>query len=172
MRNFLAVLLIAASAAAGGADAPAPASPNTIVSFSHPEKFVDASDRDFGAPPSPRVLDALKAELEALGRKYLPSGETLDVQITDVDLAGRFDPVPRRGGESVRVLREVDWPRITLNYRLLRDGQLVKQDQVRVADMNYLNRPTLRYSGDNLRYEKRMLDEWFANTFGRRPDAQ
>ena len=41
-----------------------------------------------------------------------------------------------------------------------------KEGDARLADMNYLDRQSLRQGSDRFYYEKRMLAEWFTRTFG------
>ena len=58
------------------------------VSFDHPERFAD-----IGPPGETReLLQVIDRHLQALGAKGLPAGQTLQVMITDIDLAGTIDP--------------------------------------------------------------------------------
>lgn len=166
MRIVLPCLLLLAAAGAAAADEPPAApQPNTVVRFVHPEKFVDASDQGFARPASPHVLAAIRTQLEQLGRKRLAPGETLTIDVTDIDLAGTYEP-RMRSAEWIRVMRDADWPRMRLHYRLERDGAVEKEGDARLADMNYLDRQSLRQGSDRFYYEKRMLAEWFTRTFG------
>lgn len=167
-------IVIAALLASGTAFAtqPAPSTPstpavaaNTVVSYVHPEKFFDASDIAFGMPPSQRMLDRLTQIFVTLGTKYLAPDQTLKIEVTDVDLAGRFETV-QQPGTQVRVLREHDWPRIDLHYALAQNGLTAKQADAQISDMNYLGQQLPGQNGQSLSYEQRMLDRWFAKTFG------
>lgn len=142
--------------------------PNTLVSFIKPEKFIDASDQGLGMGSSPRVLDDIKSFLEKLGAQHLPPGQQLSIEIRNIDLAGRFDSMPGRPSEWVRMQREADWPRIQLHYRLSVQGQLLREADANIADMNYLQKARSSYSSQPLGYEKRMLAEWFKNSFAER----
>ena len=108
--------------------------------------ILDASDRGFGATPSDRVLNGLRTALVALGAKYLGTGESLKIDVTDVDLAGRFDPMLHP--DQVRVLRDADWPRISLHYVLKRNGDVVRQGDERITDMNYLRQQPPLQTGE------------------------
>lgn len=168
--QLLALLLVSGSTLAAEADAPAaPATPepNTIVTFKEPEKFVDAGTEGLGSRTSPRVLESLKKHLEQLGAKQLPPGQTLQIVITNIDLAGRFE-LHGALDHRVRLMRDVDWPRMDLHYTLTQDGRTLKEADEHLADMSYLMNSTLKHSDDSLRYEKSMLDRWFAKTFGGR----
>jgi len=128
------------------------------VNFIEPDKYADVpfmtKDRD-------SALKTLREHFDKLAKK-LPSGQTLIVDVTDVDLAGRIDPA-RLNGQDVRVLRGMaDWPMIALRYRIEAGGKVIKSGEERVADMNYMQSFNRYPAGEPLRYEKQMLDNWFA----------
>lgn len=164
---LIAALLFSGAAAAQSpptAQATPAATPNTVVNFVHPEKFFDASDVAFGVRPSDRMLDKLRQIFVTLGAKYIPADQRLKIDVTDIDLAGRFESVPN-SGDQVRVLRGNDWPRFNVHYTLEKNGAIEKQADARITDMSYLSHPTPGRSSQSLSYERRMLDNWFAQTF-------
>lgn len=136
------------------------------VEYSHPEKFRDASLNSAGYQrgADPYVMKQLGAELEKLASRYLPAGQTLQIDIRDIDLAGRYEPW-QPNAYSVRFMRDITWPSIDLHYVLLQDGQVLRQADARVDDKFYLQRPGRQTSSDRLFTEKAMLDEWFRKTF-------
>lgn len=141
------LLLLAAGSAAAGAK----------VTFVQPEKFTDLP---FSTWDREDVLKDLRAHFDKLAAK-LPAGQQLNVEVTDVDLAGRTWP-SRFSGRDIRILNGgADWPRISLRYTITQDGQVVKSGQEDLADMSYLQHMTRFASDDSLAYEKRMLDRWF-----------
>jgi hypothetical protein len=151
MRRTLALIAALASAAT--------ASAGTVeVKFIEPDKFTDARD---GMLRREDVLKTLEERLKQLGEKKLPASQTLQIEVLDVDLAG--DAFPRVALRDTRVLRgRADWPRVHLRYTLREGDKVLKSGEDRIADMNYLM-GSLRASQDSpLPYEKRMLDNWFA----------
>ncbi|MGQ7817484.1 DUF3016 domain-containing protein [Metapseudomonas furukawaii] len=147
----LALLILSPSALAA----------STEVSFSNVERYTDARlHRDYGRGADDAVLKALKAHIETLGQRHLQAGQTLKVDIRNIDLAGRFEPW-RMNGYDVRFLREVTWPRIKLHYSLTQDGRTLVAREVTVIDQAYLMHGNRYFSSDRLRYEKSMLDDWF-----------
>ena len=130
------------------------------VSFNEPEKFTDAGRGSFDKE---HTLKGLGEHLKALGRR-LPDGQTLRLEVMDIDLAGELRPT--RSGSEVRVLRgRADWPQITLRYSLLADGRTLKAGEERLADLNYQWMSAGLRSNDEFPYERRMLDRWFGETF-------
>lgn len=133
----------------------------TEVSFAQPDKYSDARlNRDYGRGADDFVLKDLKAHIEKLGKRYLQPGQTLKMDIRDIDLAGQFEPW-RVNFQDVRFMREVTWPRIKLHYSLEQDGKTLVSRDVTVIDQSYLQHGNYYFSNDRLRYEKTMLDDWF-----------
>jgi len=146
-------LLLAAAAQASG---------TVQVSFVQPEKFTDARDarRDNSAN-----LRELKRTLEDLGARHVADGQSLSIEVLDVDLAGEVI-YSRRLRDDVRVLKgRADWPRIKLRVTLEAGGQPLRRVEQTLTDMAYLQRISRHGDGEFLGYEKRMLDEWFTAQF-------
>lgn len=130
------------------------------VTYVHPEKFYDLP---FSPWERDEMLDDLTAHFQELS-KSLPQGQDLRIEVTDFDPAGRIIP-NARAGRDLRVLTgRADWPRMELRYSLEQNGQVIKSGTAKLSDMNY-QQTSIRYS-DNvpLRYEKKMIDDWFDKT--------
>ncbi len=131
------------------------------VSFVQPENFTDVKDSFLSKD---RHLEALKRHLEQAAAPYVADGQTLKIEVLDVDLAGEVRPSAR--ANDLRVLKGgADWPRIQLRYALESAGQATRSGEARVQDMAYLMHRAYLPSGDALPYERRMLDEWFKAEF-------
>ncbi|MEH6435653.1 DUF3016 domain-containing protein [Massilia sp. DD77] len=136
------------------------ASAGVTVKYIEPDKF---SDLPFAPWEREDVLRELTDYFTKLG-KSLPQGQDLALEVTDIDLAGREYP-NSRAARDLRVLKGMaDWPIITLRYTLSENGQVLKTGDARLADMSYLQRINRHWDSEPLRYEKRMIDEWFAKT--------
>ncbi len=123
------------------------------ISFKNPERYTDAG-RYLGDRVSEQLIQELKEYLESLGERYLKPNQSLQIEILDIDLAGRYEPFHRGGFSDVRILREVTWPRIKVRYALEENGEVTLQKVESIADMNYLRRPNPNFSNDSLRHEK------------------
>ncbi|HCN47458.1 MAG TPA: DUF3016 domain-containing protein [Pseudomonas sp.] len=132
------------------------------VTYIHPEKFRDASLRGNGYArgADEQVLKQLRIYLQSLGKRYLKEGQSLHIDIRDIDLAGRYEPWQTQAN-SVRFMRDITWPSIDLHYRLEQQGQVLKQGDQRVDDKFYLQRPGRLGNNDSLYSEKAMLNDWF-----------
>jgi hypothetical protein len=134
------------------------------VVFVQPDTFTDAGDGDREANSS---LQAIADYLQWLGRRYLPPEQSLDIEVLDVDLAGKVRPTFRWG--IVRVVgKPVDWPQIKLRYRLHADGKTLGSGEASIADMAY-SIHLGSYTGlDTLSSEKHMLRSWFRGQFAKK----
>jgi len=156
--TLLAAFAVALLAARGAAAATAE------VEFVHPEKFTDAGtprqfvDRD-------ENLANLRAHIVKQAAAMLPANEKLYVSVTDVDLAGDFEPWQLYSRE-VRIVKERYPPRLDFSFRLVGpDGAVVKEGTRSIRDTGFMMGPSMGYGGDNLRYEKVMLDDWIEKEF-------
>jgi hypothetical protein len=132
------------------------ASADVTVNYVQPERF---SDMPFATWEREAVLKDLTGHFAKLGAE-LPAGQNLRVEVLDVDLAGR--EYPGRGGRDLRILKNgADWPRIELRYTIEQNGQVLRSGQAQLRDMDYMDRTGRLSDNDSLRYEKRMIDEWF-----------
>ncbi len=93
----------------------------------------------------------------------LPEGQTLKIEVTDIDLAG----TTFHGGiNRIRVVKGMYPPRMEFSYQLVdADGSNVLEGKTELKNMNFMMGRTLRYRNDSLGYEKEMLDKWFNQSF-------
>lgn len=111
-------------------------------------------------------VNKLATHLRQRASRQLSDGQKLEVLITDIDLAGEFEPERTRNFESVRMLRDIYPPRIDLSFKLYdAQGTLISEGERKLRDPSYLHQTTLLHRNDSLRYEKRLLDTWVRKEF-------
>ncbi|MFS2005150.1 DUF3016 domain-containing protein [Duganella sp. CT11-25] len=130
------------------------------VTYVKPDDYTDVPrsviERD-------RVLKDFSEYFAKLDKK-LPAGQSLKIEVLDIDLAGRLYP-RYSGGDDIRVLKGgADWPRMHLRYTLTQDGQTLRSGDEQLSNMNYQMSMTRYADSEPLRYEKQMLDDWFKKT--------
>jgi hypothetical protein len=146
LAGLLALGLAAAAQAAG----------TVHVRWLEPQAYSDAGRTSMDREQNLANLEALIKPLGA----HLPDGQSLTLEVTDVDLAGEIAHLRSR---EVRVLRgRADWPRMTLRYTLRAGTTVLKTGDAQLADMNYLNGPAA--SGGHV-FEQRMIERWFKAEF-------
>ena len=93
----------------------------------------------------------------------LPEGQVLKIDVTDVDLAGDTNAA---GIHRTRIIKQIYSPRMNFSYELLdASGKVIQSEEVSIRDMNFMSGSNLKYRSKSLGYEKKMLDDWFKDTF-------
>ncbi|MBH3429824.1 DUF3016 domain-containing protein [Pseudomonas alkylphenolica] len=164
MRAVLNVLILSLLASYSLAQTPPSAS--VEVNYVNPEQFRDASldSNGYERGADEQVMKTLRSYLLSLGERYLPMGQTLRIDIRDIDLAGRYEPWHTQA-YNVRFMRDITWPSIELHYVLTQNGQPVSEADAHLSDKFYLQRPGRSTTSDRLYAEKAMLNEWFRKQF-------
>ena len=130
------------------------------VTYVKPEDYLDVPRSEIERDRMLKDFSDYFAKLD----KKLPAGQTLKIEVLDIDLAGRL--YPRYNGEDIRILKGgADWPRMDLRYTVEQDGRVVRSGEAKLSDMMYLEHSRLIHRNESLRYEKQMLDDWFSKTF-------
>ena len=99
----------------------------------------------------------------------LPEGYHLTLTVTDVDLAGEVWPsmmVGLKGSSDIRLIKDIDSPRIAFSYRLKnQDGEVIAEGEEDIRDMGFMQGSTGLSRSDTLKYEKKLLRDWFYTAF-------
>lgn len=132
------------------------------INFIEPDKFVDIGRTQWDRDDAMRGLTRV---FEALAKKYVPQGQDVLFEVTDVDLAGTERPSFRH--QDLRIVRSIDWPAISFRYTVKEGDKTVAQGQDRLADLDFQHRIGVNsYSAESYPYERRMLEDWFRAKFG------
>lgn len=117
-------------------------------------------------------VNQLASHLQKSAGKRLPAGQTMEVTITDIQRAGRYEPWHGMRYDNVRFLRDQYPPRMTLNMRIVdASGQVVAEGERKLSDTAFMMNSSIRADSDPLRYEKRMIDAWLRRELDGGPQA-
>lgn len=118
---------------------------------------------DFGESAWERERNARDLEqiFKSLASLLAP-GQTLSVEVLDVNLAGELEWF--RGLDRIRVMRDIGWPMIELRFTLRQGSTVLRQGQERVSDVAYLAQSRWAEGHEPLAYERRMLTRWLQST--------
>ena len=136
---------------------------NVEVSYSSPNKLTEV-DRN----PNERTewLDQLSAHVAKRASRELPAGQKLSVTITDVQLAGMYEPWRRGNLAQARIVRDTTPPRIDLKFKLeSATGAVIKEGERELRDIDFQSRTTYRRD-EPLSHEKNLIDSWLTREFG------
>lgn len=141
------------------------------VTWSDPAKFTDiVASNSTDKAYRKSIEKALSAEFKAQAAK-LPEEQKMTVNITDIDLAGEVDPIPSRAGQRVRVLKDLYYPQLRFDYKIIgKDGSTVKeQDGVTLKDAGFLSGSGNAASRQDFYYERQMIKTWFGKDILAKP---
>lgn len=147
-----------------------PATDPVAVSWQDPARFDEVRYNrglSFTQRDATQWLPPLAEHLRESASKRLGPGQTLDIEILNVDLAGEYEPWRGANTQEVRVMRDIYAPRMTLQFTW-RDptGDVIASGERKITDLDFLlgSRPL---DSDRLRFEKRMIDNWTRREFTR-----
>jgi len=167
---IVAVLLATATATAKVRNVTDPDAPRNLpdegpvsVQWTDPAEFTDLkfSGNRWKASEGNWVYQ-LAEHLRGSASKRLPEGDRLEVMITDINRAGRYEPWRGVQMQDVRILRDIYPPSMKLEFRHYgADGQVLAEGSREVRDTGFLmGGGNFAGRNDNLHYEKRMIDDW------------
>ena len=167
-------MLFAGAAWAGPSDVTDPDAPRSLpaegpvdVRWTDPAQFTEI--RRSGNRREARQGDWVHDLAEYLRKRAsdrLRDGQRLEVTITDITRAGSYEPWHGISADTIRFMRDIYPPRITLDFKLVgADGNVLAQGTRELSDIAYLQRGSPLGDSDRLRYEKRLLDDWLRKEF-------
>lgn len=143
-----------------------PAEGPVSVQWTDPNEFTEIrySGNRFQAQQGDWVT-TLATYFRTSAAKQLPPGDKLAITITDIKRAGEYEPWHGPRGQDIRVVKDIYPPRIRFNYVWTdANGQVVAQGEQRLIDAGFLTNNININDSDQLRYEKRMIDDWTRKT--------
>lgn len=157
------------AAALGASAAPRAADPRMEVVFLEPKKFTDVKDSSMSDDVERTTyLDQLRDHLNLQARYFVPLGAKLQITITDIDMAGDFEPWRGPNFDSIRIVKDLYPPRINLAFRFVdAEGNVLKEGKRELRNNSFMTRITLASNNDTMRHEKELLDDWLRDEFPR-----
>lgn len=162
--SFLIATLITSASVALAAPEASSAVPRATatVELIEPEKFTDFKSSHLGGSAETRHLTReLQRETNRLAAKHLPAGYRVMLRITDIDMAGEYEPERGSPSDQVRIMRGVYTPKIEFAYSVTdAEGNVVASGERRLTDVGYEMR--LRSPRrDELMIETELLADFF-----------
>jgi hypothetical protein len=134
------------------------------VTWQEPDKYRDIRE---GNESRVGFREQLFKDFELIFAKLaeqLPDGFLFEVTVTDVDLAGEVNGSYGATWQDIRVIKDLYWPSITFSYTLTDANQaLLLAGKEHVRDMGFLSGKASAFKTNRLRYEEKMLKDWFKN---------
>ena len=140
------------------------ATPSAVkMTWLNPEKFSDIRPATGSRKAyQERVMKAFDKILGELAEK-LPPGYSMEISVKDLDLAGDVNPMYRIDNTDIRVIKDIYFPRIKLDYVLFdQNKQPIHQEtDVKIKDMGFMTSNHIGLQNREFAYEHAMLKKWF-----------
>lgn len=160
---FAASLMLAAMATQAATSPP----DNVSVQYKDPQHFTEArNSAGVHLNDATAYLKPLKAYIAERAARVLAPGQRLDIEVTDVDLAGEYEPWRGPRFDDVRIIKDVYPPRIDLQFTLYGiDGKVLREGSRKLRNPGFLY-GIAATDQDSLRYEKALIDSWLRKGAG------
>lgn len=137
------------------------AAPTVSVHYAHPQQFTEARKaRMAGVFVQEDYLSILKKYIRKRAARILAPGQRLDITVTDVDLAGEYEPWLGPQMSRIRIIRDMYPPRIDLHFTLYAaDGSVLRKGSRKLVGLGVMDSVPAS-DQEPLRYEKALIDRW------------
>ncbi len=165
----MALLFVASSAATSTSAFERTELPSRVqVAWAPPKQLteVQANPMQRGILRPADWMQLLGDYLRVRADRVLPPEQQLQVTIDDITLAGSFEPWHGPALDDTRFMKDIYPPRLKLHYTLMAsDGSTLREKDVLLLDMGYLQHTGLPSDTDPLRYDKRQIEDWLRQEF-------
>ena len=158
--TFITLLLATAAASQVGAA-------GLQVNVVDVDSFTDFSVSGMSESKTLSIFQAeLEDEIEDLTSRFLTKGETLVIDISDIDMAGDIQPWRNRHNADIRYIEPVYPPRLVFTYVLTdADGKVLSEGSESISDLAYQTSSITGWRARSMSfyYEFELLKDWLLN---------
>lgn len=134
------------------------------IEWTDPEEFRDADYYyNGGARSKEIVLNNLEKYFIRLAERHLTEGTVLEMTVTELDLAGDFEPWRSPDFNDVRIVKEIYPALIEFDFRwIAEDGTVIAEGSERLRDTLVPRSIAASFIGrtENYPYVKAMVRDW------------
>ncbi|MCF6193060.1 MAG: DUF3016 domain-containing protein [Kangiellaceae bacterium] len=131
------------------------------------------TDYELSGQSRQRSLNTIKKDLHELfsdlSMDYIKENQSLEIDITNIDLPGYIHYTFGHSSQDIRIIRGSDFYRVYFTFRVKsEDGTIVRQGEYQLKEFLDLNSSIHRRrhnSRGNVSYYEQPLKEWFKETF-------
>ena len=140
------------------------------VRFVAPERYTDAQNRSGSGLTLRVTLAEIQRLFASLGAGVLRPGESLAIEVLDIDLAG-LDAPSANVPYGLRIVSDIAPPRLRIRYALKERGRRVASAEETLTDLNFLARYGRSAGGTSFHYERELIRDWLLSRIGSRRPA-
>ena len=126
------------------------------------KKFTDVVTTEVSQDDFETHLKKEFSKMIAKQSKRLPATQTLEMTVTDIDLAGHVPPEMMPAGRMMRVVKDPYWPRMSFEYVLKdKEGKVLASGKEDLKDMSFLSGMRKNNQNSEFYFEEIMFNNWF-----------
>ncbi|WP_434927241.1 DUF3016 domain-containing protein [Shewanella sp. HL-SH2] len=110
-----------------------------------------------------RFFETITKNINKQAEKTLKPNQKLEMQVSNVDLAGDMRPTFGATTGDLRVVKELYPPKMTFTYQILEDNKVIISGDEKLTDMSFLSRIS-RINERPFSAETTMLNDWLKRT--------
>ena len=134
------------------------------IDWQNPDDFRDADYYNNGGAKSKQiVITNLEKYFTKEAKRRLPEGAVLELKVTELDLAGDFEPWRNAGWDDVRIVKSIYPATIEFDYKYIgEDGNVISEGSERLRD-TLIPRSIVATSlgrSENYPYVKNLMRDW------------
>lgn len=157
--------------AAAFALAPLTEAAETEIEWISPDEYADLGTDFHDEVTLEQFQEELEPYIARIASKTLPDGFQLEIRVTNVDLAGEYEPW--RLNNDVRIVRSIYPPMMSFEYKLYdARGELVRSGEENLVDPTFdFNIGRRFFQTDGFFYEKELIASWIRNDLANSLDS-
>ncbi|NKF49395.1 DUF3016 domain-containing protein [Shewanella sp. WXL01] len=134
------------------------------IEWQNPKKFRDIkTSNERQSRFEARLFETLTKNLDKEVTKTLKPNQKLEMQVSNLDLAGDMRPTFGATTGDLRIIKDLYPPRMTFTYQVLEGDKVVVAGDEKLVDMTFMNNVRNR-NHKPFQYETVMLKNWFNKT--------
>ncbi|MDA0348235.1 MAG: DUF3016 domain-containing protein [Verrucomicrobia bacterium] len=132
------------------------------LTFENPDNYRDIDYEYAGNKRGQKLyLPQFEKHINKQAERYLEEGQVLSMVITDIDLAGDYEPWRSADAMDIRIVKSIYPPRIKFSYELKdADGNVLESGDEHLSDLSFNYKIRINYN-DELFYDKELITDWF-----------
>lgn len=160
--GVLAISVYVMSSAVSWADEMSPVQ----IKWNNPQDYRDIrAAQESQSRYQQRLFKSLESYFQKHMVKLLDSGQSLEVIVHDVDLAGDVTPMMSMAHGDIRVVRTLYPPSMDIEFKLHdQQGKLLAQKRETIRDLGFMHTFVSRHRDDALAYDKALIQDWITVT--------
>ena len=130
------------------------------IEWQNPKKFRDIkTSNELQSRFENRLFETLTKNINKQAEKVLKPGQKLEMQVSDVDLAGDMRPTFGATSGDIRIVKDLYPPRVIFTYKITQGEKVVIAGDVTLRDMSFMSN-SQGFNEKPFHYESNLFNDW------------